>query len=135
MFSNSFCRYTLRCSIADDWGKVKLAFDLEVVALNKLNLMGVRRKRVKGDTWHYKRLCEDILQAAKLPASSGQLQVVHCACVMRCVFPQVNKKQCSRQLQCKVPCSIGNVVNSAWFSNTYLSSLCSTSHAVQGGGS
>ncbi len=39
-----------------------------------------------------------------------------------------NKKQCSRQLQCEVPCGIGNVVNSS------LSSLSSTSHAVQGGG-
>ena len=34
-----------------------------------------------------------------------------------------NKKQCSRQLQCEVPCA-GNVVNSS------LSSLSSTSHAV-----
>ena len=59
-------RYTLRCSIMDDWGKVKLAFDLEVVQIHKMNLMGVRRKRVKGDMWHYKRLCEDILGAAKI---------------------------------------------------------------------
>ena len=58
--------YTNRCSIMDDWGKVKLAFDLEIVQLQKMNLLGVRRKRVKGDTWHYKRLCEDILNAAKL---------------------------------------------------------------------
>ncbi len=58
--------YTMRCTIMDDWGKVKLAFDLEVVQLHKMNVMGVRRKRVKGDTWHYKRLCEDILAAAKI---------------------------------------------------------------------
>ena len=58
--------YTMRCSITDDWGKVKLAFDLEVVQMQKMNLMGVRRKRVKGDTWHYKKLCEDILSAANL---------------------------------------------------------------------
>ena len=50
----------------DDWGKVKLAFDLEVVTIQKLNFNGVRRKRVKGDTWHYKHLCEDILAAAKI---------------------------------------------------------------------
>lgn len=59
-------RYTLRCSIRDDWGKVQVAFDLEVVQVHKTNMMGVLRKRVKGDTWHYKKLCEDILNAAKL---------------------------------------------------------------------
>ncbi len=39
----------------------------------------------------------------------------------------MNKKQCSRQLQCEVPCA-GNVVNSS------LSSSSSTSHAVRRGG-
>ena len=58
--------YTLRCSIMDDWGKIQLAFDLEVVQIQKMNLIGVRRKRVKGDTWHYKKLCEDILGNSKL---------------------------------------------------------------------
>ncbi len=42
----------------------------------------------------------------------------------------VNKKQCSRQLQCEVPCSIGNVMNSSLFINSSLSSLSSTSHAI-----
>ncbi len=45
-----------------------------------------------------------------------------------------NKKQCSRQLQCEVPCGIGDVVNSSLFINSSLSSLSSTSHAVHGGG-
>ncbi len=44
-----------------------------------------------------------------------------------------NKKQCSRQLQCEVPCSIGNVINSSLFINSSLSSLSSTSHTVRGG--
>ena len=63
-----FCvtSYTLRCTIANDWGKIKLAFDLEVVQVQKTTIIGVCRKRVKGDTWSYKRLCEDILSAAKL---------------------------------------------------------------------
>ena len=43
----------------------------------------------------------------------------------------LNKKQCSRQLQCEVPCSIGNVANSSLFIN---SSLSSTNHAVWMGG-
>ncbi len=45
-----------------------------------------------------------------------------------------NKKQCSRQLLCEVPCGVGNVVNSSLFINSSLSSLSSTSHAVHGGG-
>ncbi len=44
-----------------------------------------------------------------------------------------NKKQCSRQLQCEVHCSVGNVVNSSLFMNSSLSSLSSTSHAVHKG--
>ncbi len=47
---------------------------------------------------------------------------------------QRNKKQCSRQLQCEVPCGVGNVINSSLFINSSLSSLSSTSHAVHGGG-
>ncbi len=48
-----------------------------------------------------------------------------------------NKKQCSRQLQCEVPCGTGNVINSFLFINSSLSSLSSTNHAVHqdGGGS
>ncbi len=46
----------------------------------------------------------------------------------------VNKKQCSRQLQCEVPCSVGSVMNSSLFINSSLSSLSSTSHAVLVGG-
>ncbi|KAH3871048.1 hypothetical protein DPMN_034242 [Dreissena polymorpha] len=58
--------YTLRCTVMDDWGRVKLAFDLEVCSIPKMSFVGVARKRVKGDTWHYKKLCEDILNTAKL---------------------------------------------------------------------
>ncbi|ESO07808.1 hypothetical protein HELRODRAFT_191046 [Helobdella robusta] len=53
--------YILRCTISDDWGKVRLAFDLEVVELHKSSFVGICRKRVKGTTWQYKKLCEDIL--------------------------------------------------------------------------
>ncbi len=47
-----------------------------------------------------------------------------------------NKKQCSRQLQCEVSCSISDVMNSALFINSSWSSLSLTSHAVfwAGGG-
>ncbi len=46
----------------------------------------------------------------------------------------VNKKQCSRQLHCEVPCNVANVINSSLFINSSLSSLSSTSHAVRSGG-
>lgn len=55
----------MRISICDDWGRVKLAFDLEVVQL-KTKQLGIRRKRVKGDTWHYKKYCEDIIKSANI---------------------------------------------------------------------
>ncbi|XP_063444580.1 maternal embryonic leucine zipper kinase-like [Mytilus trossulus] len=58
--------YTLRCTVMDDWRRVQLAFDLEVCSLPKMPYIGVCRKRVKGDTWHYKKLCEDILASCKL---------------------------------------------------------------------
>ena len=41
-----------------------------------------------------------------------------------------NEKQCSRQLQCEVPCSVGGVVNSSLFINLSWSSLSSTSYAI-----
>ncbi|XP_041363351.1 LOW QUALITY PROTEIN: maternal embryonic leucine zipper kinase-like [Gigantopelta aegis] len=58
--------FALRCTVTDDWGRVRLAFDLEVCAITKTPYIGVLRKRVKGDMWHYKKLCEDILRTAKL---------------------------------------------------------------------
>lgn len=57
--------FSLRISICDDWGRVKLAFDLEVVQL-KTKQLGIRRKRVKGDTWHYKKYCEDVIKSANI---------------------------------------------------------------------
>jgi len=66
IYASYFASYTLRCTVMDDWGRVKLAFDLEVCAIPKMTFVGVCRKRVKGDTWHYKKLCEDILNTAKL---------------------------------------------------------------------
>ncbi len=58
------------------------------------------------------------------------------ACVCRCIHCPCciqNKKQCSRQLQCEVPCGISNVVNSSLFISSSLSSLSSTSHAIHRG--
>ncbi|XP_033115584.1 maternal embryonic leucine zipper kinase-like isoform X2 [Anneissia japonica] len=58
--------YTLRCKKMDDRGKTRLAFDLEVCLLPKMDIVGVARKRLRGDTWEYKRICQSILDAAKI---------------------------------------------------------------------
>lgn len=36
-------------------------FELEVVMIEYLNVVGIRRKRVSGDAWNYKRLIEQVL--------------------------------------------------------------------------
>lgn len=58
--------YVLRCFVADDKGKIKLSFNLEVCVVPKLPFVGIRSKRVKGDTWQYKKFCEDIIQTSNL---------------------------------------------------------------------
>jgi maternal embryonic leucine zipper kinase len=66
--------YSLRISVCDDWGKVKLSFDLEVVQL-KNKQMGIRRKRVKGDTWHYKKYCEDVIRSTSTGLTNFPLEI------------------------------------------------------------
>ncbi|GAB1599926.1 maternal embryonic leucine zipper kinase-like [Argonauta hians] len=56
--------YILRCFVSDDKRKVRLAFNLEVCAMLKLPFVGIRCKRVKGDTWQYKKFCEDIIKSS-----------------------------------------------------------------------
>lgn len=48
--------------------KVKwIKFNLEVCLLTQLNMIiGVRRKRIKGDVWEYKRICDQIFAATHL---------------------------------------------------------------------
>ncbi|CAF4872303.1 unnamed protein product, partial [Rotaria socialis] len=53
-------RFVYDVFIEDDWGKIVLEFDLEVVAIQGKEL-GIQRKRTKGSAWHYKRCCEDII--------------------------------------------------------------------------
>ena len=63
--------YLLRIRVCDDWGHAKLAFDLEVVQLKTTKQLGIRRKRVKGDTWHYKKYCEDVIRSANICYSNS----------------------------------------------------------------
>nr|XP_044997519.1 maternal embryonic leucine zipper kinase isoform X2 [Jaculus jaculus] len=58
--------YTLKCQIQSDFGKVTMQFELEVCQLQKPDVVGIRRQRLKGDAWVYKRLVEDILSSCKM---------------------------------------------------------------------
>ncbi|XP_008072360.1 maternal embryonic leucine zipper kinase isoform X4 [Carlito syrichta] len=58
--------YTLKCQTQSDFGKVTMQFELEVCQLQKPNVVGIRRQRLKGDAWVYKRLVEDILSSCKV---------------------------------------------------------------------
>merc|ERR1712129_101534 len=43
--------YILRGKIKDASGMAKLSFELEVCRIPNLNVVGIRRKRLKGDAW------------------------------------------------------------------------------------
>ncbi|KAM8842509.1 maternal embryonic leucine zipper kinase isoform 1-T1 [Synchiropus picturatus] len=58
--------YTLKCRTWDDFGKVTMVFELEVCMLQRLEVVGVRRQRVKGDAWVYKKLVESILTSSSI---------------------------------------------------------------------
>ncbi|XP_074992536.1 maternal embryonic leucine zipper kinase isoform X16 [Calonectris borealis] len=58
--------YTLKCQTRSDFGKVTMAFELEVCQLSKPEVVGIRRQRLKGDAWVYKRLMEDILSSCQV---------------------------------------------------------------------
>ncbi|XP_018021470.1 maternal embryonic leucine zipper kinase [Hyalella azteca] len=60
--------YTLRGKVEDKVGGARLSFELEVVLVARLNLVGVRRKRLKGDAWIYKRVCEEVLRLTNTAA-------------------------------------------------------------------
>ncbi|XP_028263183.1 maternal embryonic leucine zipper kinase-like [Parambassis ranga] len=58
--------YTLKCQTCSDFGKVTMAFELEVCMLQRPEVIGVRRQRLKGDALVYKHLVEDILSASSI---------------------------------------------------------------------
>ena len=81
--------YILRGKITDPSGTAKLSFELEVSSpmmifcmdvhtsyfrlqkvcrIPNLNVVGIRRKRLKGDAWCYKKVCEEVL---RLTAAGG----------------------------------------------------------------
>ncbi|XP_047431640.1 maternal embryonic leucine zipper kinase [Mugil cephalus] len=58
--------YTLKCQTWGDFGKVTMAFELEVCMLQRPEVVGVRRQRLKGDAWVYKHLVEDVLSTSRI---------------------------------------------------------------------
>ncbi|CAF3903729.1 unnamed protein product [Rotaria magnacalcarata] len=54
-------RFIYDVFIEDDWGKIVLEFNLEIVAVQGKEF-GIQRKRTKGSAWHYKRRFEDIIR-------------------------------------------------------------------------
>ncbi|XP_044295516.1 maternal embryonic leucine zipper kinase [Varanus komodoensis] len=59
--------YKLKCQTQSDFGKVTMQFELEVCHLSKPEaVVGIRRQRLKGDAWVYKKLVEDILSSCRL---------------------------------------------------------------------
>uniref|UniRef100_A0A8C7JDY2 non-specific serine/threonine protein kinase n=1 Tax=Oncorhynchus kisutch TaxID=8019 RepID=A0A8C7JDY2_ONCKI len=58
--------YTLKCRTQGDFGKVNMAFELEVCLLHRPEVVCVRRQRLKGDSWVYKHLVEDILSTSSI---------------------------------------------------------------------
>ncbi|XP_070451925.1 maternal embryonic leucine zipper kinase-like [Equus przewalskii] len=58
--------YTLKCQTQSDFGKVTMQFELELCQLQKPDVVSIRRQRLKGDAWVYKRLVEDILSSCKV---------------------------------------------------------------------
>uniref|UniRef100_A0A8C5I9K3 Maternal embryonic leucine zipper kinase n=1 Tax=Gouania willdenowi TaxID=441366 RepID=A0A8C5I9K3_GOUWI len=58
--------YTLKCQTRGDFGKVTMAFELEVCLLQRPEVVVVRRQRLKGDSWVYKHLVEDVLSASSI---------------------------------------------------------------------
>ncbi|XP_078071485.1 maternal embryonic leucine zipper kinase isoform X1 [Mustelus asterias] len=58
--------YTLKCRTRSDFGKVTMQFELEICQLSKPEVIGIRRQRLKGDAWVYKRLVEDILSSSHI---------------------------------------------------------------------
>ena len=43
-----------------------LKFELEVVAIDELHRIGIRRKRQQGDAWAYKRIIEQVLALSQM---------------------------------------------------------------------
>lgn len=50
--------------------RAKLDFELEVCLIPRVEMVGIRRKRLKGDAWCYKRVCEEVLRLASVQTTA-----------------------------------------------------------------
>ncbi|KRX95955.1 Maternal embryonic leucine zipper kinase [Trichinella pseudospiralis] len=58
--------WTVKGKSTDATGKVVLTVVFEIVYISHLNMVGVKRKRLNGDAWMYKRVCEDVMNSASI---------------------------------------------------------------------
>ncbi|KRX16657.1 Maternal embryonic leucine zipper kinase [Trichinella nelsoni] len=58
--------WTVKGKSTDANGKVVLTVVFEIVYISHLNMVGVKRKRLNGDAWMYKRVCEDVMNSASI---------------------------------------------------------------------
>ncbi|XP_054290134.1 maternal embryonic leucine zipper kinase-like [Macrosteles quadrilineatus] len=63
--------YSIRGKVQSEGKVCKLSFELEICLIPTTanvsgSVVGVRRKRLKGDAWCYKRVCEEVLLLANL---------------------------------------------------------------------
>lgn len=65
IFFNCFLfSWAIRGKAKDQEGRAVLTFELEVVYVESLKMVGIRRKRLNGPSFMYKKICEDILSLA-----------------------------------------------------------------------
>jgi len=62
--------YTFRCKSTEDGagegGKSRLQFEVEVCQIKGLSMNGVKFKRVAGDVWEYRNMCQNLMALMKL---------------------------------------------------------------------
>lgn len=61
--------YTYRCrknAMERRGAKKQVEFSFEICLIANLDMIGIKRKRIHGDIWHYKQLCEEILSSTHL---------------------------------------------------------------------
>lgn len=61
--------YTFRCKSTEEGageGKSRLQFEVEVCQIKGLSMNGVKFKRVAGDVWEYRNMCQNLMALMKL---------------------------------------------------------------------
>jgi maternal embryonic leucine zipper kinase len=56
------CKYNKLAVAPTDRKNKRVEFDLEVCFIPTIDMIGVRRKRIRGDTWEFKRVCGEVFR-------------------------------------------------------------------------